>query len=430
MTRATGINSYGLFIDFHGLSAEIPRLRRYQTDAQRNLTAGCRHLVPPGNPHSVAWQKILLKSLGVDLNDAVDKDGIRSLVRGAVHPLLQLLDHFLAADNAFCQARLALQRHVGGFLTGEWIEHGTVTGRHSCRGFNLLAFPHALRQWIVPSSQGRILVVADYRAFELAVLAWISGDSDLLALVIGDSDPYQAIGKKLLPLAGVGLHRDQVKILVLALLYGMSVRTVSAKLAVDMKKANAVVSALIEAFPVAESYLAEVGTQAVKDRRIQAPFGGRIRRFSKTDRPEQVKRWARNHVVQAHAARIFTQVEKEVRKLLPRNHSAQLLLPVHDAFIVDCSSEEAYSLVQELSTWMQSIPRDTWGGMPLRVKIGSGRNWEEGESAKILQGVPVQSAAGTELAPAICSISEDSQSHRKPGNPLDVTSTSGLRRIQ
>jgi DNA polymerase-1 len=221
-------------------------------------------------------------------------------------------------------------------------------------------------------------VYADYVAKDFTVLAGLSGDLRLQALLGSGRDFYTALANEVF-----GIPEDEVspevrrviKVLGLAVSYGKTVWTVARELEIAYDEAADLQAALLDAFPVARDFLSEAASSAVGTRESRTPLGRR-RVYPAGTRKDVLERQARNFAVQAHGADLFKERLVVLHQFLQANKLGHVVLTMHDGFLLAVFEGRIPDAVPEIRRILERSPLLA---SPLRVKIGTGSTWAEAE---------------------------------------------------
>ncbi len=258
-------------------------------------------------------------------------------------PICSLLDAVYAARRS----RNILLRSVGNdpkqcYLTFDTM--GTVTGRILAVDPRLQNLKKKYRN-IIQARPGRKLVYVDYSQFEPNIMASISGDPQLLTLCRkGDLYEWMAI-----KLCNDIKYRKTGKVMFLAYSYGKQVATLSDLLAgifSSKNKADAVVNEhFIPIFSGIEQWKTNVENKLVKYGHIETLFGNHRYRMKSGDLDPKERRWAISQVVQGTGSLILKKLINTLTNKLPE---VSVLLPMHDALLVEVPEESSMEVAEEL----------------------------------------------------------------------------------
>ena len=133
------------------------------------------------------------------------------------------------------------------------------------RHFRLAAAPRrqhtlALRSAFAPAA-GRVLLLADYRQFELRMMLHFAGDADLTARLVGPEatcDPFKGLAALWCRKPVEAVTEDErawAKTVSYGLLYGKAVSTMAFDLDIDVAQAQIMVDAFKESLPAVGAWL-------------------------------------------------------------------------------------------------------------------------------------------------------------------------------
>lgn len=224
---------------------------------------------------------------------------------------------------------------------------GTVTGRILAMDPNLQHLNKKYRN-IIKARAGQKLVYVDYSQFEPNIMASISEDPRLLALCsAGDLYEWMAI-----ELCGDAKHRKTVKVMFLAYSYGKQIASLSEFLTginSVQHKAEAVINErFLPLFSGIEKWKAIIESELVKAGKIGTLLGNYRYRSRSGDLDPKERRWAISQVVQGTGSLILKKLITMLADSLPE---ASVLLPMHDALLVEVPEEGATEVTEELLTY-------------------------------------------------------------------------------
>lgn len=236
MRRMLRINDRGIALDHVRAMALAGEFRRERDEALREvrLSLPCTELSTIRS--EVQFRDQIVRRFGVELSTtALGK------VDGAVGSIVDARRRFIEFDKA-----ASLMMEVGrksGALTSPLKYCGASTGRYSSSGrFNILALPRrphpslrslvAIRDVVVPPP-GKWFVARDLHAIEARVLAYLSGQADLVARFRAGADVYAEFASTVWPgreinKQGPNAHLREIgKVAVLSLGFGVGFETFS-----------------------------------------------------------------------------------------------------------------------------------------------------------------------------------------------------------
>lgn len=186
-----------------------------------------------------------------------------------------------------------LEKQVDGWVLPNMLQHGTTSGRYSCRGgMNWMTLPRdqlSIKQGIQAPS-GYKLIGTDYSALEARIFSHVSGDPGLIDVWKRGDDLYSQIAIDIF-----GLHeysanpndnnylkdkapewRNKSKTIALAIPYGSGPGRVASILKVPYEEAQDIVNSYLNAYPRLKDYMAMAEEDAIFSGFVSTDFG-RIR---------------------------------------------------------------------------------------------------------------------------------------------------------
>jgi DNA polymerase-1 len=344
----------------------------------------------------------LLRSFGID-NPASTKQVIdflvnrgwrdRITVKGKLTSEDKVLEQIAALDPAVPHIR-AFRRYralLGGqFLTGELIgldgrfhpnhRHlGAETGRNTCSAPNVVGLARHFRP-VVTAPPGRAVVEADYAQIEVGIAAAEAGDVELIE-AFNSGDVYAAVARAFywsdLSLEEQRMElsefkrrrrdlRDRIKVFVLATLYNMQDQSVADRFAISLAEAKQQRTAFLEKYLAVREMMGRVEI----DGRIRgyAPIIGGLRRHVATGRGSANKHI--NTPVQAGAGVVFRRAVADLYQHY-RGTNTRLILPVHDAVVVECDVNDITQVSAGLGHIMSQAVRSYYPALRPRIDVNN-----------------------------------------------------------
>lgn len=342
----------------------------------------------------------LLRSFGLD-NPASTKQVIDFLVnrgwrdkitlKGKPTSKDEVLEQIAELDPAVPHIR-AFRRYralLGGqLLTGELIgldgrlhpnhRHlGAETGRNTCSAPNVVGLARHFRP-VVTAPPGRAIVEADYAQIEVGIAAAEAGDVELIE-AFNSGDVYAAVARTFywsdLSIEEQRMElsefkrrrrdlRDRIKVFVLATLYNMQDQSVADRFGLSLAEAKQQRTEFLAQYPAVRDMM----SRAEVDGRIRghAQIIGGLRRHVATGRGSTNKHI--NTPVQAGAGVVF---RKAVSNLYHhyRGTDTQLILPVHDAVVVECDVDDVAQVSADLGFIMSQAVRTYYPALRPRIDV-------------------------------------------------------------
>ena len=271
-----------------------------------------------------------------------------------------------ACDESFLMTKLGemLRNTRDGVVHPKIKVNQAVTGRMSITEPALqnlaggLGDDNTSLRGLLISRRGKVLVGCDLSHVEPSVMAALSGDPLLIKHCAPGMDVYveaaaAVFGETARETTDAGIlteyaakQRKVMKVVVLALMYGMGNTSLSASLGVSPNEAKRVRAKVLSIYPLVGRWI------------------GRMKRETKlgivprtvTDRPLPCLRntpyITTNYVIQGSAKDVFAAMTAKVHTALPVG--ATLWLPVHDELVIECEEVDAETVKAVLATHMRT----------------------------------------------------------------------------
>lgn len=262
-----------------------------------------------------------------------------------------------------------------------------VTGRLASSDPNLQNIPirspegRKIREAFV-APEGSQIISADYSQIELRIMAHISQDQGLLKAFAAEEDIHQATAGEIfgVPIDQVNAEqRRYAKVINFGLIYGMSEFGLASQLGIERSAARIYIERYFARYPGVAKYMQQTREQAREKGFVETVFGRRLwlPEINSThhNRRQGAERAAINAPMQGTAADIIKLAMIAVQNWLV-NHSfnTKLIMQVHDELVLEVPDAEVEIVTANLSQLMENIGKFD---VPLRVKIGIGKNWEQ-----------------------------------------------------
>jgi DNA polymerase I-like protein with 3'-5' exonuclease and polymerase domains len=292
-----------------------------------------------------------------------------------------------------------------GFVHATFSQCSTSTGRLAVRNPPLQAIRRNTRKVYLLPDEGHVMVEADYSQAEARLLAVASEAPVLCGIFADDGSPELETARRghlgslyalwsenrdfhlitarwLSRLLNTTITRDNSKMVMYAISYGMSARSLSMQLGISEDQAEAVISAFYETYPGVWEWKQRVIADLTKrgkrpsiaGRYLRTP-SGRRRMFDRSfTEYEGEERRAVNFLLQGQVADLIKQAQVRLyRELLLRKMKARIVLQLHDALYTSVPEDEIGSAVDLIESAMRSrFPVPSLGytiSMPVEIKI-------------------------------------------------------------
>jgi DNA polymerase-1 len=268
-----------------------------------------------------------------------------------------------------------------------FVQTGAATGRLSCVNPNVQNIPIRteegirIREAFVPA-EGCVLVSADYSQVELRILAHYSGDESLIQSFQQEEDIHrrtwaEVTGKP--PSEVTGDERARAKAVNFGIIYGSSAFGLANQLGIATADAQATIDAYFARYRGVRRFLDETIESARHSGYVRTLLGRRRYLPDLASRNRVLRsaaeRMAVNTVIQGTAADLIKQAMVQLARALPAaSLRSRMILQVHDELVFEAPKQEEKELRELVLDRMQAVGPLR---VPLRVEIGSGRNWRE-----------------------------------------------------
>ncbi|MFO7765466.1 MAG: DNA polymerase I [Pelovirga sp.] len=263
----------------------------------------------------------------------------------------------------------------------------TATGRLSSSDPNLQNIPirthegRRIREAFVPQ-EGWVLLSADYSQVELRVMAHMADVAALKESFAAGEDIHRRTAAEIFnvfPEMVTDEMRRQAKTINFGVLYGMGAFSLAKDLGISRPRAQEFIDQYFARYPGVLRFLEEQKAQAREHQYVMTLLGrhcaipeinssnGAIRSYA--------ERNAINYPIQGSAADIIKVAMVNIdRRLRKEQLQARMLLQVHDELVFEVPESEREYVAELICREMEdAVSLD----LPLKVELGSGRNWAE-----------------------------------------------------
>ncbi|MBN1756057.1 DNA polymerase I [bacterium] len=310
------------------------------------------------------------------------------------HPIPRLIleyREYAKLQNTYVEALPKLLHPETGKIHTSFNQTIASTGRLSSSNPNLQNIPirgeygREIRRAFIPSSEGNVLLSADYSQVELRIMAHISGDDNLRRAFREGKDIHSYTASLILhkPLKEIdSSDRRIAKTVNFGIIYGISGFGLSERLRMDIKVANTFIEKYFERYPGVKTYMDNTIKQAHEDGYVTTIF--RRRRYlpelmgNNRQQISMGERVAINAPIQGSAADLIKIAMINIhRKLRKFNMKTRMIIQVHDELLFDIPENELPAVQDLIRTEMEHAAELD---VPLKVDIGVGKNWLEAHS--------------------------------------------------
>lgn len=343
---------------------------------------------------------------------------ITQVLQGSTLPLLKHLKVFrcsvpVLADHATATGTLDENDNADVRVQCEFIQMASYSGRISTRNPNLqcLSTSHGVRHLISVRGCGGILrpittetsarmtrrrkiLAADYSQIELRIIASLSQDERLCAVLNQQVDVHRRIAALLYRVkvesSVTTVQRQKAKQVVYSILYGASALGIARQVGVSMGEARRLRNEFFRLFPNVDKFIHETVELGSTTGYVTTVTGRRI--MTNVNKIESNKSVIMNMPIQATQAdmiklamtRIHTRLQQHQsqREANQAKSDCRLILQLHDELVFEVGEDEVEDVTKiVLDSMIQALPLN---GVQIAVKIGVGDTWQEAsESAQL-----------------------------------------------
>ncbi len=251
-----------------------------------------------------------------------------------------------------------------GRIKGHFTPISSASGRFACHDINLLALPNdeTFQACLTPTPPYRVIHF-DYGAFELRILAALSGDETLIRIFNDELDIHSMVAQEIFGSTvskTENAHlRAQAKVLNFGLIYGMGENALAKQLSITKPAAHTMLQNYFKRFSRVGEFLTSLEVTAKTKGYVTTALGRRAY-FTDMEDQNQMARLARNIPIQGTGADI---AKLALARVYERLHGsgldAHVINLVHDELVIEvheCDEEEATSLVvQEMKAAFEAL---------------------------------------------------------------------------
>lgn len=260
-----------------------------------------------------------------------------------------------------------------GRLRPNYLMHGTITGRLSCREPNLQQIPKAgdkpwngkMKACFIPAP-GYKLVSVDYSQLELRLATAVSQEPELIKVFQENRDIFTEMSQAL------GMSRNDTKTFVYSTQYGAGLRRISNVFGVTSQEASQMRERYYKAYPLFRRASSKAQMAVERSGRLRL-WSGRYRHFLS---PNSEGHKAFNSYCQGGGADI---VERSMVRLkrdgIVDSENCRLLLQIHDEVVAEVREDKVEEYKKAISDSMANVDFDP---MLKRVKFAAeAKMWGE-----------------------------------------------------
>ena len=308
-----------------------------------------------------------------------------------LHPIVdRLLEYRQLAKlkSTYVDALPSLINPKTGRLHTSFNQTVAATGRLSSSDPNLQNIPirteigRSIRKAFIPARKNSLMMSADYSQIELRVMAHISGDEGLVRAFRDNEDIHATTAAKVFGVQAAEITRDmrrKAKEVNFGIMYGIGPFGLANRLEVSQAEARDIIARYFERFPKVKQYINDTIDSARRKGYVSTLLGRRRYLPDINSRNQNIRgnaeRQAINMPIQGTAADMIKLAMILLDSEIINGHlKSRMLLQVHDELVFEVPKEEETTMRRLVTERMQTaLPLD----VPVRVDVGSGRNWLE-----------------------------------------------------
>ena len=264
----------------------------------------------------------------------------------------------------------------------------TSTGRLSSNNPNLQNIPirtengQKIRKAFTPRDKDFILMCADYSQIELRIIASLSGDANMIDAFNKDEDIHTSTASRIFNVPHNEVSREQrgnAKTVNFGIIYGVSAFGLSQQTNLNRKEAKILIDNYYENYPTLREYMSKQIDFARENGYVETLMGRRRYLTNINSQNGMIRsadeRNAINAPIQGSAADIIKIAMKNIFNILNKKQfKSKMILQVHDELVFDVHLSELDKIKKVVKNSMENA---VTLNIPIKVDIGTGKNWLE-----------------------------------------------------
>ena len=264
----------------------------------------------------------------------------------------------------------------------------TSTGRLSSNNPNLQNIPirtengQKIRKAFTPRDKDFILMCADYSQIELRIIASLSGDANMIDAFNKDEDIHTSTASRIFNVPHNEVSREQrgnAKTVNFGIIYGVSAFGLSQQTNLNRKEAKILIDNYYENYPTLREYMSKQIDFARENGYVETLMGRRRYLTNINSQNGMIRsadeRNAINAPIQGSAADIIKIAMKNIFNILNKKQfKSKMILQIHDELVFDVHRSELDKIKKVVKNSMENA---VTLNIPLKVDIGTGKNWLE-----------------------------------------------------
>lgn len=318
---------------------------------------------------------------------STDEEVLKALsVRHRLPALLLEYRQLVKLKNTYVDTLPGLIDPRTGKVHTSFNQAATETGRLSSSNPNLQNLPvkteigKRIRQAVVSSGEGRVLVSCDYSQIELRVLAHLSGDEELVAAFRQGRDVHRLTASLIYGLPEQDVTdemREMAKRVNFGIVYGLTAFGLSRDLGITLEEAQQFIDAYFARYPGVKEYIGEQIRKARADGFVTTLLGRRRYLPQINDKSVGVRQFAErqavNTPIQGSASDLIKLAMIDIHRLIREKAlEGRMILQIHDELLFDVPQGELDDLARMVRDRMERVLELR---VPVKVDVKKGKNW-------------------------------------------------------
>lgn len=276
-----------------------------------------------------------------------------------------------------------------GRIHTNYNQAGTNTGRLSSNDPNLQNIPirsgagKEIRKAFIPGFPDYVILSADYSQIELRIMAYVSGDANLISAFNTGKDVHSATASLLygIPIEEVTPDlRRTAKTVNFGIMYGLGGFGLAQRLGIPNREGSEIIKNYFEKYPGIKNYMDKTIAET-ESKGYAETLCGRRRYFPDINSKNRnirsgAERAAINMPIQGTGSDMIKIAMLKVFNALNASKlRAKMLLQVHDELVFECHRDDVEELRSLVKIGMENaLPL---GDVPVIAETGIGANWLE-----------------------------------------------------
>lgn len=246
---------------------------------------------------------------------------------------------------------------------------------------SLQQIPQSLKR-LFKAKEGHTFIGLDYGQQEYRTLANLSGDENMKKMFASGQDFYKAAASTIfnVPVSQITpAQRSAVKTVFIAIMYGMSPKSISSRLGISEQESNNLLRKWHSTFQQASAFRERVKDYGLRTGKATT-FFGRVRDYGDpAKRPFDVANLNEcfSTTIQGTSADLSKTAMIMLDKKLKEKKWGAIKIQLHDEFIIEVKDEFLEEAKKELPKVMQESVHIKEDWIPYTTSMHVGKNWAE-----------------------------------------------------